>query len=113
MVNGEAFHVPVTGVHKLTCTCGSYKTCPCGSHEIFAWRRGMCLMLVGSSRLALQHCHDRIDVWAHPSLAGSLHGLCGHYNFYVKDDFTDRTGQVHPLAKWPQEAFPMSWRVSL
>ncbi|XP_045117889.1 mucin-2-like isoform X2 [Portunus trituberculatus] len=104
LVNGEAFHVPAYGIHRVKT---SY-----GNHDVFAWRRESCLVIVGSSMLSLQICYDRVDVWAHPSLAHSLHGLCGHYNFYIQDDFTDRSGQVLELASWPQESFSLSWRTN-
>lgn len=103
IVNGEPFSVPENGVHRLSCTQGF--------HDVFAWRRGSCLVLVGSSKLTVKVCYDRVDVWAHPSLADSLYGLCGHFNFYINDDFTGRSGNVHPLATWPNDDFPMSWRV--
>lgn len=103
MVNDEHFSVPESGVHRLSDSHGL--------HDVFAWRQNSCLLLVGSSKLAVKVCYDRVDVWAHPSLADSLHGLCGHYNFYINDDFTGRSGTVHPLSTWPNADFPMSWRV--
>lgn len=104
-MNSELNHVPESGVHRLSCVHGL--------HDVFAWRQDSCLVLVGSSKLSVKVCADRVDLWAHPSLADSLHGLCGHYNFYINDDFTGRSGNVHALASWPNADFPMSWRVGL
>lgn len=59
----------------------------------------------------VQHCPHRLDIWAHPSHADGLDGLCGHFNYYVLDDFEDRSGIVHALEKWPWE-FPVSWKAS-
>ena len=63
--------------------------------------------------LGMQICYDRVDVWAHPSLAHSLEGFCGNYNFYVQDDSTERSGKVHKLSPWAEETFAISWRVSI
>lgn len=104
-VNGDQFTVPEYGVHRLKCR---YTL-----HDVLAWRQDSCLVLVGSSKLTVKVCYDRVDVWAHPSLKDSLYGLCGHYNFYINDDFTGRSGNVHPLSTWPAGDFPMSWRVCI
>ncbi|XP_071535913.1 LOW QUALITY PROTEIN: mucin-2-like [Panulirus ornatus] len=100
LVNGDPYVVAETGVEAVR-SSGRV-------HSVLAWRNGHCAMLLGSSRLMLQHCRYRLDVWAHPSHADNLNGLCGHYNFYREDDFTDREGEVHHLQYWPS-IFPNSW----
>ncbi|XP_071535745.1 von Willebrand factor-like isoform X2 [Panulirus ornatus] len=107
IVNGESFHVKPGKVQTVKSSAGC--------HPVLVWRTlvdhpdGYCTMLLGSSRLVLQHCPHRLDIWAHPSHTGDLDGLCGHFNFYVDDDFTNRNGEVHNLNYWPL-AFPSSWR---
>ncbi|XP_071514405.1 uncharacterized protein [Panulirus ornatus] len=103
LVNGDPFNVPFSGVHVLTSSGGT--------HPVLVWRNKHCIILLGSSRLVLQHCRNRLDIWAHPSHADNLDGLCGHYNFYIRDDFTDRQGNVHDLEYRPSE-FPMSWKTN-
>ncbi|KAG7165857.1 von Willebrand factor-like [Homarus americanus] len=103
MVNGAPYVVPALGIHPVVS--------PDGVHPVLAWRNGKCVLLQGSSRIVVHHCKHRLDVWAHPSHAEHLDGLCGHYNFYVRDDFTDRSANIHPLEYWPQE-FPVSWKTN-
>ncbi|XP_042235032.1 von Willebrand factor-like [Homarus americanus] len=103
VVNGDTYVVPVAGAHAVQSDGVN--------HPVLAWRDGGCVYLLGSSKLVVQHCRHRLDVWAYPSLVNQLDGLCGHYNFYQDDDFTSRTMEVHPLQYWPS-AFPESWRTN-
>ncbi|XP_071535857.1 uncharacterized protein [Panulirus ornatus] len=100
-VNGDEFVVPVAGVHALRSSQGR--------HPVLVWQEKGCVFLLGSSKLVLQHCRHRLDVWAYPSHTDRLHGLCGHFNSYVDDEFTDRRGAFHSLHPRPR-AFPESWR---
>ncbi|XP_045581501.2 mucin-6 [Procambarus clarkii] len=101
IVNGEQYTVPASGAHPVQSSAGP--------HPVLAWRDAGCIYLLGSSKIVLQHCLHRLDVWAYPSHTNHLDGLCGHYNFYRNDDFTDRNDLAHPLQFWPS-AFPESWR---
>ncbi|KAG0718493.1 Mucin-19 [Chionoecetes opilio] len=86
-------------------------------HPVLAWRSPWghadprCITLFGSSRIVLQHCAHRLDVFAHPAHVDNLDGLCGHYNDHVADDFTSRGGTVFPLNTFPL-GFPTSWRTN-
>ncbi|KAK7024521.1 hypothetical protein SK128_010205 [Halocaridina rubra] len=99
-VNGELQAVPSTGVVHVTSSGGT--------HPVLTWKVGKCILLLGSSRLTVQHCPTRLDIWAHPTHSGDLNGLCGHFNSYQDDDFTLRNGVVDPLDYWPL-SFPTSW----
>lgn len=101
MVNGSPYTVPESGIHSVWSSDGP--------RPVLAWRRRNCVILVGSTWLVLHHCHHRLDIWAHPSHTGSLDGLCGHFNFYLHDDFTDRFSIVHKLDAYPRE-FPLTWK---
>ncbi|XP_069188454.1 mucin-5B-like [Procambarus clarkii] len=100
-VNGDLYTVPASGAHAVVSSAGA--------HPVLAWRDGGCIYLLGSSKIVLQHCRHRLDVWAYPSHINHLDGLCGHFNFYKNDDFTDRDQRIHALNFWPL-AFPESWR---
>nr|XP_053651113.1 mucin-5B-like [Cherax quadricarinatus] len=102
-VNGDPYVVPLAGIHAVTSSGGT--------HPVLVWRSNQCILLLGSSNIMIQHCRHRLDVWAHPSKAEHLDGLCGHFNFYKDDDFMDRSGQVHTLEYWPYD-FPASWLTS-
>ncbi|KAG7161633.1 Mucin-5B-like 1 [Homarus americanus] len=101
LVNGDPYHVKPGKVQAVKSSHGC--------HPVLVWRISFrCIRLLGSSRLMIQHCKNTMQIWAHPYHTDNLDGLCGHFNFYMEDDFTNRNGQVHNLVKWPQ-AFPYSW----
>lgn len=58
----------------------------------------------------VQHCRNRLDVWAYPVHVGNIEGLCGHYSLHTFNDMTARDGMVYPLTPFPL-AFSLSWRV--
>ncbi|XP_063871198.1 mucin-2-like isoform X2 [Scylla paramamosain] len=95
------FLVPPVGVHHVQSVSGD--------HPVLAWRDGDCIMLMGSSRITVRYCHGHLTVWAYPTHANHLDGLCGHFNFYLNDDMTNRDGTVHTPNPWPV-AFPESWK---
>ncbi|XP_042232839.1 mucin-6-like [Homarus americanus] len=101
LVNGDPYTVPVIGAEQVLC---SSKV-----HSVLAWRNGQCTMLLGTSKLMVQHSRHRLDMWAHPTHADNLDGLCGPFNFYDADDFTSRQVDVHPLGYF-LSTFPHSWR---
>ncbi|KAK8375213.1 hypothetical protein O3P69_007857 [Scylla paramamosain] len=59
LVNNDEFVVPTTGVTEALSSHGK--------HPVLVWRDGDCIYLVGSSKIMIQHCRHRLDVWAHPS----------------------------------------------
>ncbi|XP_045109638.1 IgGFc-binding protein-like [Portunus trituberculatus] len=101
LVNNDEFVVPTTGVSEVHSSHGK--------HPVLVWRDGDCIFLTGSSKIMVQHCRHRLDVWAHPSHVNVLYGLCGCFNFLKEDDFTSRDLTQHPLHPWPV-AFAESWR---
>ncbi|XP_050720174.1 mucin-5B-like isoform X2 [Eriocheir sinensis] len=103
LVNGNLYAVPSSGVHTVTVGGTTY--------PLLAWRTPYCIALVGSSGIMLLHCRYRLDVWAYPTHASQLHGLCGHFNFNPLDDMTARDGTVYPVTTFPL-AFPESWRTA-
>ncbi|KAK8392656.1 hypothetical protein O3P69_014824 [Scylla paramamosain] len=105
LVNGNAYTVPDNVVQEV-------RSSPVLIHPVLAWRELGCVFLLGSSGLMIKYCLHRMDVWAFPTLSStpdSLHGLCGHFNFYPSDDMTARDGIVYPVSTYPL-AFPESWR---
>lgn len=60
----------------------------------------------------VRYCYGHLIVWAYPTHANQLDGLCGHFNFYLNDDMTNRDGTVHTPNPWPM-AFPESWKVHI
>ncbi|XP_042204362.1 mucin-5B-like [Homarus americanus] len=103
-VNGQPFHVPLLGVRHLITADGT-------QHPVLVFRSTGCIVLISSSGIVVMHCRYRLDVWAHPNHTNHLDGLCGHFNFYQRDDFTNRDGEIHALHYWPL-AFPLSWLTS-
>ncbi|XP_068207542.1 mucin-2-like [Palaemon carinicauda] len=99
-VNGEEFTVPEVGVHPVESSSGE--------HPVLTWRAGQCVVLLGSSKIAIHHCPHRIDIWAYPNHAENTEGLCGHFDFNVKNDFTARNKTIFPLHYRPF-AYPHSW----
>ncbi|XP_045107299.1 SCO-spondin-like [Portunus trituberculatus] len=105
LVNGNGYTVPDNVVQEV-------RSSPGLTHNVLAWRELGCVFLLGSSGLTIKYCLHRMDVWAFPTLSStpdSLHGLCGHFNFYPSDDMTARDGVVYPVNTFPL-AFPESWR---
>ncbi|XP_053651879.2 von Willebrand factor-like [Cherax quadricarinatus] len=101
IVNGDKYTVPQTGVANVQSSQGA--------QPVLTWRETDCIYFLGSSKLVIQHCPGRLHIWAYPSHTNHLDGLCGHFNFYEVDDFTDRHQHVYPLQSFPL-AFPESWR---
>ncbi|KAG7177280.1 putative Mucin-5B-like 4 [Homarus americanus] len=54
LMNGDPYTVPVIGAEQVRCSSKI--------HSVLAWRNGQCTMLLGSSKLMLQHCRHRLDV---------------------------------------------------
>ncbi|KAK3881640.1 hypothetical protein Pcinc_013927 [Petrolisthes cinctipes] len=100
-VNEELYIVPASGIHVVTTSSGP--------HPLLAWRDHGCLQILGVSKIMVTHCSNIMEIWAFPTHADSLDGLCGHFNYYVDDDLTSRDGQVTTLTQWPF-AFPESWK---
>ncbi|KAK3881639.1 hypothetical protein Pcinc_013926 [Petrolisthes cinctipes] len=100
-VNEELYIVPASGIHVVTTSSGP--------HPLLAWRDHGCLQILGVSKIMVTHCSNILEIWAFPTHADSLDGLCGHFNYYVDDDLTSRDGQVTTLTQWPF-AFPESWK---
>ncbi|KAK4296668.1 hypothetical protein Pmani_030853 [Petrolisthes manimaculis] len=106
LVDGNTVKVPVSGVSAVA-TTSSHGTTQHHS-SVLAWRNSGCTFLLGSSKLMLQHCRHRLDIWTHPYHLDKLDGLCGHFNYHQGDDFTARDGTVYPLHYWPSH-FTTSW----
>lgn len=87
------------------------------THPVLAWRHNAyCIRIVGTQKMMLQICNRDIRIFAHEALSGQIGGLCGYFNHYDQDDFTDREMQQYPLKYYPQKPsfwFPTSWQTDM
>ncbi|KAK7087055.1 hypothetical protein SK128_007228 [Halocaridina rubra] len=83
-------------------------------HPVLAWRKGSnCYRFLGTQGLLLEFCgygyFSQFYIYAHPSLANTLYGLCGTFNYMMNDDLTHRDLTVTPPVFYPLD-FGNSWK---